>query len=985
MAFMQNPTASSFDFNQLQNQQVQQQRMQNGTGRNGSPAYHNPMYQTQPMIPSKRPRPREDSIGASPQQHPGALPGSRSQTPQGPYPGFQGAVNGGQQFPGTPSYQQFQQPGNHSNQSPIMQSQAFNPQAPQQRVQTMSPSPFSPATQTFVTQASPPQSEHGSRVNTPHNGGPHYTQGMPFAGVQGQSFTPPVNSTVNGAGLAQYNQHLQNQHQQQQQQLRLQDGRVRQMQQQRQQGEAPSPMGQPSNQISPHQIAALRAQQVQQVQQAQQRPNNPEQLLRTITQWAQSHGQHFNPQPMIAGRPVSSVQLFMGVMKMGGSKRVNSMGQWPNVASFLHFSGPQQMAAAQELQSYWATNLAGYEHFFGIQQQQRRAMADPLRTPNHIMGGESASRQDAFSPTKQMHNQSAQQLMQPPPNMQAPFQSPTKHMTSQANDPRQPLQNGYMPPQQGQGQGRPSNLYSIPQPPMQAPVHAIPVAEKTRAPAPTVKPKIREPTLKMNPWPTKKQVSDRDPNYESNIEIQDGDTARTWGGLELQPHGPFIETVGNLLKFKLSVPRSDELGLIDLRALTLSLRSGIHAEVRLALDTLASLSKDHSSQTPLVLDKAEDLLETLVDCADDQVQFLADHAAEVSDEMLISSYEDTIRGCKVENVTLQEIPEFGTPGYDLDRAVNRLICITSILRNLSSSSDVNHVAIADPMVIRFMANVIRYIGTRSMMLRSYLNILDFSKDILTILSNVSQHVDLSGKEEASCILHFLLSFAPSPTPNSTEDGEVTFSSYHASTHRYYPQAIDSLAKILARGDPNRTFYRLIFAADTASTPPFDLLTRAFGLAIAALPDIGNMNPGSLIKARLPHLIQGLLAAEILASLIPSTEHQLARSWLASPDGFAVSLMRIVTELGKQPPPPPPQRHHQGRGPDPDPLGYATIAERGFALLRKLAEKAKDIDGVSRELPYGVLPDKRTVVAALALPNLPPNIARQFYALSVLDT
>lgn len=982
MAFMQNPTASSFDFNQLQNQQLNQQRMQNGNVRNGSPAYHNPMYQTQAVIPSKRPHPREDGIGASPQQHPGALPGSRSQTPQASYPGFPGAVNvnGGQQFPGTPTYQQFQQTGNHANQSPIMQSQVFNPQAPQQRVQTISPSPFSPATQTFVSQASPPQSEHGSRVNTPQNGAPHYTQGMSFAGVQGQPFTPPVSSTVDGAGLAQYNQHLQNQHQQQQQQLRLQDARVRQMQQQRQHGEAPNPMGQPSNQLSPHQIAAFRA---QQAQQAQQRPNNPEQLLRTITQWAQQHGQHFNPQPVIAGRPISSVQLFMGVMKMGGSKRVNSMGQWPNVANFLHFSGPQQMAAAQELQSYWATNLAGYEHSFGLQQQQRRAMADPLRTPNHTAGGEMASRQDAFSPAKQMHIQSIQQPMQPPPSMQPHFHSPTKQMPPHPHDPRQPLQNGYLPPQQGQGQGRPPNIYSIPQLPMQAPPHAIPVAEITRAPI--AKLKRSESSPYSNLWPKKKPFFERCLNYESNIEIQDGDTVRTWGGLELQPHGPFIETIDDLLKFKLSVPRSEELGLIDLRALTLSLRSGMHAEVRLALDALASLSKDHSSQTPLVLGKAGDLLESLIDCADDQVQFLADHSAEVSDEMLFASYEDTIRNCKIENVTLQDVPEFGTPEYDLDRAANRLICITTILRNLSSSSDVNHIALADPMVIRLMATVVRYIGTRSMMLRTHMNVLDFSKDILTILSNVSQHIDLPGREEALCILHFLLSFAPSPAPNSADDGEVTFSLFHAGTHRYYPQAIDSLAKLLARGDPNRTFYRLIFVSDTASPPPFDLLTRAFGLAIAALPGVANNNPGSLIKARLPHLIQGLLAAEILASMIPSTEHQLARSWLASPDGFAVSLMRIVIELGKQPPPQPAQRHHQGRVPDSDPLGYATITERGFAVLRKLTEKAKDIDGFSRELPYGVLPDKRTVVAALVLPNLPPDVARQLCALSLLDT
>ena len=460
---------------------------------------------------------------------------------------------------------------------------------------------------------------------------------------------------------------------------------------------------------------------------------------------------------------------------------------------------------------------------------------------------------------------------------------------------------------------------------------------------------------------------------------QGGETGRTWGGIELGPKSPFVETVEDLLKYKLSVPKIEELGLIDIRALTLSLRSGIHAEVRLALDTLASLSKDYSG---LILENCEDLLESLVDCADDQIQLLADNCAEVSDEILISSYEDIIRGCKAENVTLQEVPEFGALDYDLDRTVDRLICVTTIIRNLSTS-EANQVAIADPIVIRFMASVIRYIGTRTMLLRTNRNLLDLSKDILTILANVSQFIDLPGKEEALCILHFLLAFAPSPAPSSTDGESVTFSSYVPRIHRYYPLAVDSMAKLLARGDPNRTFYRLIFSADAVSSPPADLLTRSFGLSIAALPDACNLNPGSLIKIRLPYLLQGLLAAEILASLIPSTEYKLARSWLACQDGFALNLMKIVTELGKQSPIAT-QRNHPSRTTDPDPFGYATITERGFAVLRKLTEKAKDAGGDSRELPHGVLPNKQSVIAAMKIPTLPPNITRQLCALSSLD-
>lgn len=980
MPFMQTPaSSSSFDFNQLQNQQLQQQqqqRMQNGNIRNGSPAFHNPMYNTQSMIPSKRPRPREDSIGASPQQHPGALPGSRSQTPQQAlHAGYQASVNGNQQFPGASPYQQFQQPNSHANHSPIVQNQPFNPQAPHHRVQTMSPSPFSPATQNFATHTSPPQSENGSRVNTPHNGATQYPQGMPYGAPPNQQYTPPFASTANGAGLAQYNQHLQNQHQQQQ--MRIQEARVQQLQQQRQQGGMGS-MAQPPNQISAQQMQAVRAQQAQQAQQ-QHRPSNPEQLSRTIAQWAQQNGQHYDPQPVINGKSISSVQLFMGVMKMGGSKRVTATNQWPSVSNFLQFPPPQQIAAAQDLQRYWHQNLSGYEQYFGLQQQQRRAMADAHRPPAQMQGGDMARRQELFSPTKQIANQPPQQLMQHPPHMQAQFQTPTKHMTPQ-HDPRQPLQNGYMTPQQSQA--RHPNIYSLPQPPMQPHARTIPPQETQKTS--TAATKAMDAGPKTDPYPPKVPSATLGTNYEPKADIQEGGIPRTYGGVELEPRH-FVNTVDYLLKYKLSTPKVEELGLLDIQALALSLRSGINAEVRLALDTLATLSKERDRHTTLVLDSCEDLLEALIDCADDQVQLLAENSPEVSDEMLVNSYEETIRGCKVENATLQELPEFGTLDYELDRAADRLICITTILRNFSFPES-NQVILADPIVIRFLATVIRYIGTRSMLLRTHLNLLDFSKDVLVFLSNVSHWMDLPGKEEAFCILHFLLSFAPWPSPNSTEEQDcINFSPYTAGIHRYYPHAVDSLAKLLARGDPNRTFFRLIFAADSASSPSFDLLTRSFGLAIAAIPEIGKFGIITpIINARAPCILQGLLAAEILTSLIPSTEHDIAGSWLNSRDGFALSLLRIATEVGKAPPPPqPPARHPSGRQLDPDPFGYTTITERGFGVLKKLAEKAKDANGNSKDLPQGMIPDKRTVISALVHPTLRSPIKRQLSALSSL--
>ena len=698
----------------------------------------------------------------------------------------------------------------------------------------------------------------------------------------------------------------------------------------------------------------------------------------------QQHQIQYNDRPSIAGRQIHSVQIFVTVMKMGGSKRVNSTGQWPKAAIFLGFPPEQSMSAAQDLQEHWRNHLSPYEIYVHTQQQQRQAMADQTRLSNPNQGGGENMRQETFSPLKQMHNQQGQQLMQPPPHMHPQYQTPQRHMINLPHDVRPALQNGYMTSQQGQAQGRPSNVYSMPQHAMQAPSRTGPLKEAQK-PSTAVKKeaddnRIMQKSENKNWRLEPKMVLLDDHKVFDATSLDNGETAPTYGGIELAPASNFLGTVDDLLKYKLSVPKVEELGVIDIRALTLSLRSGIHGEVRLALDTLASLTIE---QNPPTLDQCEDLLEALIDCAEEQVDLLADHAAEVSDAMLISSYEEIVRGCKIESTMLQDVPAVGTLDYDLDRAVDRLICVTTILRNFSFLEH-NHTALADPMVVRFMSTVIRYLGTRTMLLRTNVNALDFSKDVLTFLTNVSQRIDLPGKEEALCILHFLLSFAPSPTPHNAEDEEISFSPYIPAIHRYFPHAVDSLAKLLARGDPNRSFYRLIFAADSASSPSYDLLTRAFGLAIAAIPEYGHVNWAGLVKLRAPYLVQGLLAAELIVSLIPLSEHELAYTWVTSRDGFIFSLTRMVSESSRQPQPSSQQRHTSGRMQDNDPHGVITITNRGLAVLRKLAERAKDAVGSVKGLPPEVMPDKRSVLSALVQANTGDVTVAMLCALAGLD-
>ena len=986
MAFMQTPPSANFDFNQIQNQQQFQQRMQNGTVRNGSPAFHNPLYNTQSVVPSKRQRPGPDMMGASPGQNTGAPPNSRSQTPQQtPYPGFHGNVNGGQHMQPPTPFQHFQN-ANSSNASPspVMSEQQFN----SQRMQAGSPSPYSPATQTFAPQGTPPQSDYGQRVDTPQSAGMTYPQGQPYNGM-GQQSSPPPGSVVNGAqgGPPGQFSHLPPNVQLQQQQ-RMYEIRQQQMMRQLHQSNNTAQNRFPGSNLNPgvnpaNQMAVNQAR-TQQMQQATMRPNNPEQFMRTLTQFMQQRGMPFNPNPSISGRNVNPMQLYALVMKFGGSKKVSASNQWPTIAASLQYPPVQFPTAAQEIQSYWMHNLGPYESYWwqSLQNQQRqRAMGNQAQTPQHPQNVAMAMGpiQDQFSPTKSVHSQGPDQtdVMN-----HARRQSNNQFQTPAKQTPPQPQQNGY-PMAQPQASQQPSP-YAVAQSPHAIPHHPTPPIAQQNLANQSVTPIKKEPpqtsAVRMDlasSLPRKVPMgSEFVPKKEPDLSAMKKGP-ETHGGIQV---GSFNEDADALIRYKPNNPHVHELGIIDIRALTMSLRSGIHAEVRLALDTFASLSTETRIPT---LEECEDLVDVLVDCAEDQIELLAEHSAEVSDVMSISPYEEVVRGCRYELESLQDIQEFGTVEYDLDRAADRLICITTILRNFSFPEP-NHAKLSDPIVVRFMTTVIRYLGTRTMLLRTYKNTLDFTKDVVVFLSNTSHTIDLPGKEEALCILHFLLSFAPSPSPTQSGGKGIMFSAYNPSLQRYLPCAVDSLAKLLARDDPNRTFYKYIYSCDSASVPSYDVLTRTFGLAIAPIPDYSKCNIVT-IDARKPYLAQGMLAAEILVTLIPSSEHNLARSWLHSDDGFAKSLLRLISLLSRERTSGAPRHPQTGRPVDPDPQAYGMLTLRGIAILKKLAEKAKDADASTGFIPVNIIPKKEFVLEALMTRDEGDgNLVRQLCVFAGLD-
>lgn len=139
-----NNPAAAFDVNQFQNNALHP-GMQNGSV-NPQAAFGNSTYQVNPIVPSKRPRPGDEGMVASPRPNPNTLSASRSQTPlqNASYPAFSAPQQSAQPFAAPTPYQHLQHAGSaNATPSPTMQNQQFRPPHPPQRMSTASPATFS--------------------------------------------------------------------------------------------------------------------------------------------------------------------------------------------------------------------------------------------------------------------------------------------------------------------------------------------------------------------------------------------------------------------------------------------------------------------------------------------------------------------------------------------------------------------------------------------------------------------------------------------------------------------------------------------------------------------------------------------------------------------------------------------------------------------------------------------------------------------------
>lgn len=926
------------------------QRMFNGVPRNASPGFHNPNQ----VIPSKRPRP-EDGMPMSPRPGPGGMTGSRSQTPQMPFPGYQGPTNGAQFSQHPTPYQHLQQGASPNvTQSPVIQD--FDQQSV--RMGTASPSPFSPAGPHVGPQMSPSQSDHGSRVNTPQNSfmqGQGFPQGMGGQFQQGHGMTSAAPQPSMQAQFGNMQQVPQGYHQaiaaqQQRMQMQMQN-------QNRQVNANPQMAGRPvpgamNPGANPQHMAAIR-----QMQQNISKPNNPEAFMRGLQKFMMARNLPLDLNPMVCGRPINLLQLHGIVMRMGGSKKVTAMNMWPAIAQQFQLPPMQYPSAAQEIRDHHQRNLGPYEQAYFNSQQQRQ-MADQMQ-----QGGLPRQPSDP-SAMQQFQSPSIKSSQGFDPSHQ--FSSSPQNNTPVSNNAQATPVNGFATPTQARSQSKSAQ-----------PGHRLSVSRQSQSSVPPpdavgqfTAPSPSQQAQKIPATPVQ-QPGQTEQKSDTFVKKPIEDPYEPMVLSEHRLHGPVavdeMYRLGeDISRLRPTVPSFAELGVIDIHALNMGLKSGIQAEIRVALDTLTTISCEPAVQISLA--NCDDLVESLVDCGLDQAEFLAEHIPETSETILFPSYEEVTRGCQIEHTSLSEVPEFGSLPHQLDRAVERMISITTILRNLSFAES-NHPFFGLPSVTEFYSNVFHHIGTRDMFLRTNQNTLDLMKDAVIFLSNVAHALPVSGKEEALSLLNFVLAFSPSPEPSLKSD-RVMFTAFNPSIHRYTPAAVDGLAKLLAKDDPSQPYFGAIFSGDGSAPPQPELLTRAFGLAISLIP---HKNVLATAEARQFSLMHALLAADVLTTF---ADPSLAQLWLGSVDGFAIHLLRLTCMVCNERIPLINMRQRQQA--ESDSIAFGSLLNRGLAILRRLAQKSKQADTSSSFcLPSGIVPRKEQLLGALLLPNVDRTIIRQF--------
>jgi SWI/SNF chromatin-remodeling complex subunit SWI1 len=392
-----------------------------------------------------------------------------------------------------------------------------------------------------------------------------------------------------------------------------------------------------------------------------------------------------------------------------------------------------------------------------------------------------------------------------------------------------------------------------------------------------------------------------------------------------------------------------DLGAVDIHALTMSLRSGLPGEMCNALDILTVMLND--ARTVLSLNDCWDLLDSLIEIGDDDCEILEEGlrakkrrvscspSREKKMFLEFEHYHDLVQSCQGFAEDLDELV-YGSErdSQQLKMSADRLLCVTALLRNFSFV-EFNHQVMANEDVVRFISRVLRGVEaskTRPFMV-SYRNNLELVRDLVTILSNIAHCIRIPDIDCAQPIFSFLVSFS-SENHRILDPEVLIFSSVKPGRDTYLAPALDALAKLLVVEHPNKEFFTTLLRASTdkPANSKFSrgdiFLTRAFAMAVSVLPTNEPAQAFFTKEERMALAEQGMLAATALVEMLPH-DGDLARYWLSAKDNFGARLVRTVFHLAAIPDQRLPVGVPSGGG------MYSHITRRGMRIVEVMSSRA----------------------------------------------
>lgn len=219
----------------------------------------------------------------------------------------------------------------------------------------------------------------------------------------------------------------------------------------------------------------------------------------------------------------------------------------------------------------------------------------------------------------------------------------------------------------------------------------------------------------------------------------------TYGGIDLKYFDKF--------EIKPPVPHLNELGIIDIQALIMSLKSGMKMEITNALNILTILTVNQQ-QHNLPLLQCEDLLDVLLDYLEQDI---------LSDSIV---NENQLSYTELFDMSLDEmkslIPELEKSTSDNWISLReRCLCIFNILRNLSFMNENMEYLAKHHRFVSLLMDIIQktrrkeeawFVGIRKM------DTLDFRKTILIIFSNISMLLVLKDENTARIFIQLIHDF-----------------------------------------------------------------------------------------------------------------------------------------------------------------------------------------------------------------------------------